>query len=154
VSDASTPTNGGVTVSFTTQSPGGEYAPDNVGAVWIENASGAYVRTLAVWGQKRIGHLVAWRAASGLDAVDAVTAATRRSHGAHVVTWNLLDRGRARVPNGAYVVRVELTDSNSSEPGEPKGPQSSFSIEIGDAPVDTMLPDEAFFTSRSLRYAP
>src|SRR5262245_54244406 len=60
-------------IEATTISYRGEFAPNNIGAIWITTSSGAFVRTLEVWGSKRLEHAVAWLASSNGDDVDAIT---------------------------------------------------------------------------------
>lgn len=105
-------------VSFDTTPAGGNYDPTNVLAVWIEDDTGAFVRTIDRWAGVRIQHLVAWTAASGQD-VDAVSGATRSNHGQRIsTTWDMIDFNGMPVPNGTYAVRMELADENSTSPDQ------------------------------------
>lgn len=104
----------GVAVDFTTTPNGGQFAPRNVVAVWIENSGGGFIKTIGRWSNQRTSHLVNWIAASGQDS-DAVTGATRNDHNLALhVSWDLKDRNGNVVPDGTYTVRMELADSNSS----------------------------------------
>lgn len=93
-----TPVHGGweLTVSFTTTSPGGNptFDPSHVHAVWIEDASGALVKTSARWGIIEHEHLAQWRA------VDGFTGATPQAYQSHSTTWDLTDRDSREVPDG------------------------------------------------------
>ncbi len=109
-----------LSVQFATLSYNGEYSPDNVGAAWIESSEG-FVKTLEVWGSRRLKHAVAWRAASGGDTVDAITGATRRTHGPHAVRWDCTDSSGATLAAGPLALHIELTEEDSSE-GAPRGP--------------------------------
>ena len=87
---------GNVMISVTTKAPGGRYQPDNVGAIRIADANTKFVKSLYVWGQQRRGELRQWTSATsaaGLsnNLVDAVTAATMKSHGARTASWNGTD---------------------------------------------------------------
>jgi hypothetical protein len=93
-----------------TSSAGGNFAPRNVGAIWIETDAGAYVKTVERWGVARAKWLTRWLAASGGDVTDAITGATLKSHIVHDVAWNLTGRDGCEVPGGAYQVVLELTD--------------------------------------------
>ena len=105
---------GTLAVSFTTGPAGGNYAPTNVVAVWIEDAGGGFVKTIGRWSGVRTPHLVAWQAASGMD-TDAVSGATRVDHTRPLaITWDLRDRAGALVPDGTYRIRMELADANST----------------------------------------
>jgi hypothetical protein len=123
-----------LSVSVTTTAPGGKYKPRNVGAVWVADASGKFVKSLDVWGNKRLSHVTAWTAATkaaGLSGnkVDAVTSATLSTHRAHNVTWNCRDARDQGLPDGTYRVYFEVTDSNNSGPNHfetfTKGPMAT-----------------------------
>jgi hypothetical protein len=110
-----------LSVSVTTTAPGGNYKPRNVGAIWVADSSGAFVKSLEVWGSQRLSHVTAWNAATRAagaagNKVDAVTSATLSAHRTHSVTWNCLNYNRQAVPDGMYRVYFEVTDSNSSGP--------------------------------------
>lgn len=113
-----------VLIQVRTRSYGGSYAPANVGAIWIEDASGTFVRSLAVWGNVRREHLVAWFASSQDDRVDAITSATVSSHHTRFIEWDRRDAHGALVPDGDYIARFEMTESNSNQ-GAPAGPTLS-----------------------------
>lgn len=129
---------GTLTVSVTSASVGGRYAPRNVGAVWIETGSGQFVKTIERWAAIRVGDLRGWSAASGgwgfeffgtssaPDAVDVVTAATLTSHRAHSPSWAMKDVNGMVVPDGAYKVVLEVGDGSNatSEVMFQKGPMA------------------------------
>lgn len=138
-------------VEVTTVSYRGEYAPENVGAIWIATASGAFVRTLDVWGNKRLEHAVAWRAASNGDDVDAITGATRKSAGAHIAAWDCRDAQGAAVAPGSYVVHLEFTEENSSDE-RPPGPHRLLPFELAASVSAASVPDDA--TTRGFRIVP
>ena len=113
--DADTGVESTESLTFTfTSSPVGQvldYAPANVVATWIEDSAGAYVATIDRQAATRVNHLVAWRAASGPNNLDAVTGATRLNHAQPVVVnWDI----PASLPNGIYTIRVETCDANSN----------------------------------------
>ncbi|MBK9033260.1 MAG: hypothetical protein IPL61_18640 [Myxococcales bacterium] len=58
---------------------GGRYQPKNIGAIWIETASGQYVKTVKRWANRRLRYLTRYNAASGGDITDAITGATLTS---------------------------------------------------------------------------
>jgi hypothetical protein len=136
-----TPPSGGtssgtcsLSVSVTTTAPGGNYKPRNVGAIWVADASGAFVKSLDVWGNRRLSHVTAWNAATKAagvpgNKVDAVTSATLTAHRAHNVTWNCEDYNGQVAPDGSYRVYFEVTDSNGSGPNHfetfTKGPTAA-----------------------------
>ena len=107
----------GCTFAVTTLPLGGRYSPKNVGAIWIEDEQGAWVRTLAVWAGVRARYLTALRAADPTRSrVDAVTSATLRQHERHVVFWDLTDESGSEVADGAYVLRAEVTERDGPGP--------------------------------------
>lgn len=82
-------------------------------AVWIEDGSGRYIRTVYVSGFS--GHvrdkqvvLPIWAEASEFEGIDAVTGASIDT-GHHSYTWNLEDAGGRRVDRGKYTVKVEAS---------------------------------------------
>lgn len=101
-------------VAFNTTSNGGQFAPKNIVAVWIERADGTFVKTIGRWAGTRRQHLIAWTQKAGLD-IDAVSGATRSNHNARLtVHWDFKDRSGALVADGAYNIRMELADRNSN----------------------------------------
>lgn len=97
-------------VSVRTSPVGGQFAPRNVGAIWVEDAGGTFVKTLERWGTTRAKWLVTFNEASGGDVVDAITGATKKVHDTHEVRWDLADVEGCEVPAGDYHLWLELTD--------------------------------------------
>jgi hypothetical protein len=127
VPDARPPIPEVLDVAFDTTSNGGQYAPKNIVAVWIERADGSFVKTIGRWAGTRRSHLIAWEQGSG-DDVDAVSGATRSSHSTRLsVHWDFKDRSGALVPDGAYSIRMELADSNAFIPQQNR--QGSFALQ-------------------------
>ncbi len=105
----------GVTAKFTTTPAGGNYAPRNVVAVWVEDAQGNFVKTIGRWAATRRQYLLAWVAKAGANDVDAVTSATRQDHATPIqATWNLQNKAGQTVPDGTYTIRMELADRDST----------------------------------------
>lgn len=110
---------GSLTVTYTTQSHGGPYAPAHVVAVWVEDANGNFVRTIDRWASVRRQHLVAWTQKSGAADADAVSGATRISHTQPLTaTWDLRNRQGQVIPDGTYTIKMELADSNATQPAQ------------------------------------
>lgn len=112
-------TAGKLDVSVTTSSTGGNYAPRNIVAIWIEDASGNFVKTLLAYADKRIQHLNTWEAATNLkgtmyNRTDAITGATQSNHGTRKCAWDGTDYNKNLVVDGKYFVCMELTDKNST----------------------------------------
>jgi hypothetical protein len=154
---------GTLTIDFMSAGNAGEYAPRNVGAVWIETSSGMFVKTLKRWAGIRANHLTTWTAASGgwgggffftagggsADELDAITAATLRTHQQHPITWDMQDAMGVLVPDGAYRIVFEVTESERKA-----GVTASVDFDKGAAPVSLSPPDEGPFKDLSVIYAP
>jgi hypothetical protein len=118
---------GTLTVSFMSLGPGGRYAPRNCGAVWIEDASGKFVKTIERWTAIRERYLENWSMASGgwgfsifggstgdnPDQVDVVSAGTLSRHQMHMSSWNMKNADGEVVPDGMYTVVVEVSEGTS-----------------------------------------
>lgn len=110
-------------LTLTTKALGGRYAPKNIGAIWIADGQGDWMRTLEVWAQRRERYLSAYRAANPTrDRTDAITSATLRTHREHQVSWDFTDLSGELVPDGTYQVFVEITDKDA------RGEVTSFSF--------------------------
>lgn len=124
-----------LTFTFTSQPVGIDpvYAPANIVATWVEDALGAHVATIDRQSAVRTNSLIAWRAASGANNLDAVTGATRINHAQPVVVnWMI----PAAIPNGTYTIRVETCDTNAV--AEADNTQGTFTFEKnGTASVQT-----------------
>lgn len=114
---------------------GGRYKPKNIGAIWIETASGQYVKTVKRWARRRLPYLTRYNASSGGDVTDAVSGATLTAHQTHDVTWNLAGRDGCEIAAGAYRVAMELTDQDAP------GAFATFPFTMGSAP-QTLRPTE------------
>jgi hypothetical protein len=125
-------------------SQGGRYAPRNVGAIWIETASGQFVKTLKVWAGTRGRYLSKFNNEAGGSRVDAVTSATLRSYMAHQVSWDLTDVNGTRAANGSYQVVIEITDHDGP------GKSATAPFELMDMPMSWMPADAQYFTGMQL----
>lgn len=121
--------NCSLTVNVTTAAAGGRYAPKNIGAIWIADQSGNFVRSIEVWAQQRARDLTMWnsttsKAGAPASRVDIVSQATLTSHKAHTATWNCQNFSKAAVPDGTYRVYMELNDGSGANRFETftKGP--------------------------------
>jgi len=112
-------TTGNLNVSVTTSSAGGNFAPRNIAAIWIEDASGNFVKTLLAYADKRIQYLNTWELATNLKGImynrtDAITGATMSSHGTRTCAWDGTDYNKNQANDGKYFVCMELTDKNAT----------------------------------------
>jgi hypothetical protein len=138
---------------MTTVTDNGTFSPNNVGAIWIAQQSGTFVKTLAVWAATRMSRLTMWNSVTsqaGLNrnTVDAVTGATLPSHETHMVSWNCTDTNEATVPDGAYRVYFEMADSNSS------GPNTYVDFTKGPTGQTLTPPDATYFIGINLVFVP
>ncbi|MDA3844347.1 MAG: DUF2271 domain-containing protein, partial [Candidatus Kapabacteria bacterium] len=106
---------GSVNVEFTTATYWGEFAPDHIIAVWVEDSEGIFIRTLQIWTQEKSKHLIRWNNASNGNKVDAITSATLRSHKQMSVAWDCTDLHGEFVPDGTYKIVIELTEDASEK---------------------------------------
>lgn len=162
-SGGGTATAGSLMVDFMSVGNSGEYAPRNVGAVWIETSSGTFVKTIARWAGTRAGHLTRWTAASGGwgggfffatggnpgDEMDAVSSATLRSHQQHTLTWNMHDVNGAIVADGGYKLVIEVTESERKASSV-----AEIDFEKGAAPVSLSPSDQGPYSGLTLTYSP
>jgi hypothetical protein len=138
-----------LTFQVTTVTFNGSYAPRNVGAIWVSDGNGRFVKSLTVWAAKRIRHLVTWEAASMGNTVDAVTSATAGSHGTRTGKWDCTGLDHQPVSDGTYRINAEITERNSL--GRVMTPVS-FTKGAGD--VSLMPPDQANFKNIRLQVSP
>lgn len=146
-------TAGSLTVKTSTKSSGGNYAPRNVVAIWIEDGADHFVKSLLVFGDRRKTHLNNWQASTGeagaeYNTVDAITGATKPSHGSRTCTWDGSNYKGEQMPDGSYTVKMELTDKNAT------GNVSSFSFVKGPESWDLFPEDASSFTSNSILWRP
>ncbi len=104
---------GQATVQFSYTASGGGRINNPYVAVWIENADGALVHTVALWflqsqkGMRWLPDLRRWNSVDGSQTtIDTVSGATR-TPGDYSVSWNLTDDTGAPVPAGSYFVCIE-----------------------------------------------
>ena len=127
-------TPGSLTVSATTSSYKGHYAPDHVLAIWVESSAGTFVKSLQVNAASRKQYLTNWyKATSSGNTTDAITGATLSSHGTRNCTWNGKDKSGNEVGDGIYKLCVEFTEDNGT------GKFESFTFNKGTV-VDTQTP--------------
>lgn len=112
-------TAGELSVTVTTSTAGGGYAPRHIIAIWVETEQGNFVKTLMAYAANRRTHLNIWEqstTAAGIpfNVVDAITGSTRNSHDTRNCIWNGLDINGDLMPDGNYRLRMELTDKNST----------------------------------------
>jgi len=122
----------------------GEYAPKNIGAMWIENASGNFIRTIKVWAESKKDFLYEWLSISNNNTVDAVTGATVSSHKTHEAIWDTRDKNGNRVPAGEYVLKVEINDQDTP------GPVANYNFQVGAFPEILTYDDDTNFKNAEI----
>jgi hypothetical protein len=142
-----------LSVKVTTASAGGRYSPRNIGAIWVADQSGNFIRSLEVWAQRRINYLTLWNSATSKagtpgNRVDIVSQATLTTHKAHTATWACQDFNDMPVPDGTYRVYFEMTDNSGT------GPNRFEQFTKGPAPVTVTPADNNNFKAIELSYAP
>lgn len=146
-------TTGTLDVQVTTSSTGGNFEPRNVLAIWIEDSSGAFVKTLLAYAETRKTYLNTWEASttaagSAFNTTDAISGATQSSHGTRTAQWDGTNYSGTAVPDGQYLVRMELTDKNAT------GNTASFTITKGTT-AQTLTPGNVpSFSSITLTWTP
>jgi hypothetical protein len=107
-----------LTVAFASKQMTGKWSPKRDVVIWIQDASGTFVRTLAVWGDDR-ADLGTWSTNSSRSVVDATTGATiSTSSSGMTAKWNLKNVSQQTVANGTYWLCIEQTsvDNSSTNP--------------------------------------
>jgi Predicted periplasmic protein (DUF2271) len=139
-------------ISATSSTGGGQYAPRNVVAIWIEGPGG-FVKTVGRWANQRKQHLVAWTMGAGAADADAVSGATRQNHAtALAATWNLQNRQGQVVADGTYTVRMESTELNANTAAQ--NHQGTFTfVKSGTAQTQTALSNGGF-SNVSITFTP
>ncbi len=144
---------GTLQITATTTTKGGQYAPANVVAVWIEDSAGAFVKTIDRWSSVRTQYLLEWNAAAGVGDVDSVSGASRLDHATPLsFQWKLKGRDQQVIPDGTYTVRMESTESNSVNPNENN--EATFTFEKGAAPQSQTGLSNGGFTNVSIEFTP
>jgi hypothetical protein len=142
------------TFNVTTVTARGTYAPRNVGALWIEDSAGKFVKSLEVWGATRLSNLTGWTSVSGSPAssatVDAVTSATHSNHGPHTGNWNCSDVNHASVVNGSYKACVSFAESDSFLGFGAAPIVFCAPFNKGSGPATSSPPNQANFTQMQL----
>lgn len=143
------PTNTtGLTVSVITSTTGGGYAPRNVVAIWVENSTGTFVKSLTVYAQARKADLTHWEGSSAGSTVDAVTGATQSGFGVVYGSWNGTDKNNITSPDGEYRLCMEITDKNST------GNFSYFAFTKGPVAQTLKPANTPSFSTISIKWVP
>ena len=112
-------TTGGLDVTVTTSNAGGQYAPRNCVAIWVEDENGNFVKTLLAYAQMYRTHLNNWESsttAAGVpfDKTDAISGSTINTHGTRNCNWDGTNHLGTLMNDGTYKLCMELTDKNAT----------------------------------------
>jgi hypothetical protein len=123
------------TLNFTVNpvSHSGSYGTKYVVAVWIENASGTFIKTkLKYSASKNYDHLGTWTSKSSQNTVDATTGATLTAYSPLSFSWDGTNVSNTNVADGDYKIWIELAWDKSLTTGKTvtsytftKGPNAS-----------------------------
>lgn len=120
---------GEVHFSLTTSTVHGRFAPSSTSALWIMTPDGQFVRTLYLSGYHYDYYLRDWRSESDEDTTDAVTTATRHSHGTITAVWDMRDHNKNTVTGNSWIIRFEMTEDNFA------GPDYSVNLTLDGSPL-------------------
>jgi hypothetical protein len=149
-------TSGILKVSVTTKATGlagRNYAPRNTLAIWIEDQSGKFVKTLLVNAQQRRMHLRRWESVTNTagykyNAVDAVTGATNITHGTRTCSWDGKDLNGKVLPDGNYNIMMELTDIDGA------GNSYAVPFQKSNKKASLTAPDNSSFSAIKIEWEP
>lgn len=110
-------TAGQLSVTVTTLTYGGTYAPKHVIAIWVQNKTGVYIKTLLAYAATRKAYLSSWGTATSsiYNTVDAITGATQSTHGTLNCTWNGSNLTGTVLGDDTYNVVMEMTEGGNNK---------------------------------------
>jgi hypothetical protein len=161
-----------MTIDYTVVGSHGMWYPHNIGAVWVEDTNGHFMKTVERWAAIRADYLAAWNmresahgkwptcffanACSGAmvpDQTDVVSQATIfEDNQAHHTVWNCKDLNGKVVPDGKYRIFVE--EMENIYPLYPAGPLAMFDFDKGATPMTFTPPDTMPFKGMKVVYKP
>ncbi len=157
-------TNGTLTIKATTKPSSNPHeGVDNIIAIWVENASGNFVKTLHATSKSMEyrQNLLNWKlattlAASPYNVVDAVTSATYHTHVERTGIWNGTNTSGAVVADGTYKVRFEIADNDFTSYSAANVPAytGTFTFTKGPEPVTLSPANVGLLTGISITWAP
>ena len=135
-------------LTYTTVTHNGPFSPNHVLAIWIEDDSDNFIKSLKVMGFEKKKYLYSWKEKSGNNALDAISGATLSSHNPDNITWDCKDLNMDIVPDASYYLVVEFTDENG------QGPVLRIPFTKGRKDIRLNIPDEKHFKDMVLEYSP
>ncbi len=151
------PAGAALTIDFSFTPQSGSRIRNPYVAVWLEDASGELVDTVALWyqagrGQRWLHELQRWYdadqtriTAGGTDTVDIISKPTQQP-GSYSVVWNGTGSNGAAVGQGSYFVCIEAAREH--------GPYQLIreAVTIGADAVSAALADQGELTGASITY--
>jgi len=142
-----------VAITLTGQSGGrgGRNIKSPYVAIWVENAAGKYIRTLAVWGDKwrYLEELTDWwKFARNDKALNTSATRATRPAGEYRVAWSGLDDTGNPMPQGPYKINVEVSREHGTYA------RKTGAIVTGAEPSAITLPGTAEFAPIVIAYGP
>jgi hypothetical protein len=161
-----------LSVDFTSVGSHGMWYPHNIGAVWIEDTSGHFVKTIERWAGIRADYLAAWNmresqhgkwpscpfanACTGMmvpDQVDVKAQATIFvDKQAHHTDWSCKDLHGNVIADGKYKMFFE--EMENIYPLYPAGPLATVEFDKGTTPLTLMPPDTSPFSGLKIVITP
>jgi hypothetical protein len=126
-------TAGTLGLTFRTQRLTRINGPSNIGAVWIEDSSGNFIRTIELWAGRWASSLYHWQdhaCVGGGPEVDAISEATLPEDATHKLEWDTRDLHGFNVADGIYHVFIEVAETELNF-----GPTTMYSFEKGGRPI-------------------
>lgn len=117
--DVQAQTSGTLTFTINPVSHTGSYGAKHVVAVWIESASGTFIKTkLKYSSSKNYDHLGTWTSKSSQNTVDATSGATLTSYNPLSFSWDGTNVSNTNVADGEYKIWIELAWDKSLTTGK------------------------------------
>jgi len=137
--------------SLTTNATEG-YSPEHLIAIWIEDSTGAFVKTILKQSSaEHLDHLSRWTEKSVSKEIDATSGATLALHGKLSVNWAGTDVSGKLSADGAYSVWLEMAWDDSYKTGKKI---TSFSFTKGKNAFHSTPDDTPNFTGITLDWLP
>ncbi len=139
-----------LTITLTLKPPAAGFGRRPYVAVWVEDARGKLVRTVALWASRPrwIRDLHAWWAQTSGNGIASMARATRPP-GRYRLTWEGLDDQGRQLPAGVYGIFVESNREHGNEAKE------SAKIACGTKmPATASAPATSEFEAVALEYGP
>jgi hypothetical protein len=159
-----------LTFTYTTKPTLGLYSPTNIGAAWIEDASGKLIHTMEYWSSGIFDkYLTRYLGAGGIQwnytpiaqafgsppptkPPDLISSATLHGDRAHLNdSWDCRDANQAEVPNGPYRAVAQFYEGRVGDASVmDSAPVLEVSFELGRQPFATTPNDGTHFVDVKL----